>query len=41
MKFGAGQPVRRVEDDRLITGQGQFTDDLTLAGVLHAVDIWL
>ena len=37
MKFGAGQPVRRVEDDRLITGQGQFTDDLTLAGVLHAV----
>ncbi len=37
MKFGAGQPVRRVEDDRLITGQGQFTDDLTLPGAVHAV----
>ncbi len=29
-KFGIGQPVRRVEDQRLITGQGQFTDDISL-----------
>lgn len=37
MKFGAGQPIRRLEDDRLIKGEGQFTDDLTLPGLLHAV----
>lgn len=37
MKFGAGQSVRRLEDDRLIKGEGQYTDDLTLPGVLHAV----
>lgn len=29
-KFGIGQPVRRVEDQRLITGQGRFTDDINL-----------
>lgn len=37
MKFGAGQSVRRLEDDRLVKGQGQFTDDLTLPGVAHCV----
>ena len=31
-KFGIGQPVRRVEDQRLITGQGRYTDDIDLAG---------
>jgi aerobic carbon-monoxide dehydrogenase large subunit len=30
MKFGVGQPVRRVEDARLITGQGRYTDDIDL-----------
>ena len=34
-KFGIGQPVRRVEDQRLITGQGRFTDDISLPGQLH------
>jgi carbon-monoxide dehydrogenase large subunit len=28
--------VRRVEDDRLLTGRGTFVDDLQLAGTLHA-----
>jgi carbon-monoxide dehydrogenase large subunit len=28
MKFGIGQPARRVEDQRLITGQGEYTSDL-------------
>ena len=28
MKFGIGQPVRRVEDSRFVTGQGKYTDDL-------------
>src|SRR5258705_9386670 len=27
MRFGAGQPVRRLEDQRLLTGKGQFIDD--------------
>ena len=30
MKFAVGQPVTRVEDTRLITGQGKFTDDQKL-----------
>jgi carbon-monoxide dehydrogenase large subunit len=30
MKFGIGQPVRRREDVRLVTGRGQYTDDLSL-----------
>ena len=36
MKFGVGQPVRRYEDQRLITGQGRYTDDLDFAGAAHA-----
>ena len=31
-KFGVGQPVRRVEDQRLITGGGRYTDDIDLPG---------
>src|SRR4029077_11558475 len=27
MRFGAGQPVKRLEDHRLLTGKGQFIDD--------------
>jgi carbon-monoxide dehydrogenase large subunit len=30
MKFGVGQPVRRFEDQTLITGKGSYTDDITL-----------
>src|SRR5215472_12111467 len=37
MKFGIGQPVRRHEDLRLITGNGRYTDDITLPGMVHAV----
>jgi aerobic carbon-monoxide dehydrogenase large subunit len=36
MKFGIGQPVRRYEDLRLITGQGRYTDDVVLPGTVHA-----
>lgn len=36
-KFGMGQPVRRVEDPRLLTGQGRFTDDLSAPGQVHLV----
>jgi len=37
MKFGIGQPVRRVEDSRFVTGQGQYTDDLRFERETHAV----
>jgi carbon-monoxide dehydrogenase large subunit len=30
-----GRPVRRLEDARLLTGQGRFTDDRGLPGQLH------
>jgi carbon-monoxide dehydrogenase large subunit len=26
--FGIGQPVRRVEDNRLLTGSGRYTGDI-------------
>jgi carbon-monoxide dehydrogenase large subunit len=29
-KFGMGQPVRRTEDPRFITGHGRYTDDVSL-----------
>ena len=30
MKFGVGQPIRRLEDVRLLTGKGRYQDDQTL-----------
>ena len=33
-KFGLAQPVRRVEDPRLLKGAGQYTDDISLPGML-------
>ena len=32
-----GQPVRRKEDRRLLTGQGSFSDDINLPGQAYAV----
>ena len=29
MKFGIGQPIKRVEDSRLLTGNGLYTDDIS------------
>src|SRR5436190_12750878 len=34
MRFGAGQPVKRLEDQRLLTGNGQFIDDKPEDGAL-------
>jgi carbon-monoxide dehydrogenase large subunit len=34
MRFGAGQPVKRLEDQRLLTGRGQFIDDKPEDGAL-------
>jgi carbon-monoxide dehydrogenase large subunit len=37
MKFGVGQPVRRSEDPKLVRGEGRYTDDINVAGQVHAV----
>jgi carbon-monoxide dehydrogenase large subunit len=34
MRFGAGQPIKRLEDQRLLTGKGQFIDDKPEDGAL-------
>jgi carbon-monoxide dehydrogenase large subunit len=36
LRFGAGQPVKRVEDHRLVTGQGRYVDDQ-----IHADAVWM
>ena len=36
-KFGIGQGMKRKEDQRFLTGQGQYTDDLAVAGMARAV----
>jgi carbon-monoxide dehydrogenase large subunit len=35
-QFGVGQPVRRVEDRRFITGHGNYLDDITRPRQAHA-----
>ena len=35
MKFGVGQPVRRFEDQNLITGKGNYTDDIKLPNMSY------
>ncbi len=36
-KFAIGQPVLRSEDPKLLRGEGRFTDDISIAGQVHAV----
>jgi len=38
-KFGVGQSVLRVEDQRFITGQGRYTDDISLDGQAYGVAV--
>src|SRR5262249_25759256 len=35
-QFGIGQPVRRVEDRRFITGRGNYLDDISRPRQAHA-----
>jgi len=35
-QFGVGQPVLRVEDPKLLKGEGRYTDDFNVAGQAHA-----
>src|SRR5918999_3350797 len=34
-RFGIGQPVRRVEDARFLTGRSRYVDDIQLPHMLH------
>lgn len=36
MKFGLGQPLRRKEDVRFLTGQGRYVDDIAMPDACHA-----
>src|SRR3990170_749380 len=36
-RFGVGQGLRRVEDLRFLTGEGQYRDDIRLEGQCHGV----
>jgi aerobic carbon-monoxide dehydrogenase large subunit len=38
-KFGIGQAVRRVEDQRFVLGQGRYVDDIRLPGECHGVTV--
>src|SRR6516162_421858 len=38
-KFGIGQAVRRVEDQRFLRGQGRYVDDIRLPGECHGVTV--
>ena len=37
IKFGIGQPVRRFEDPRFITGRGRYVDDIDLPRQCYGV----
>jgi carbon-monoxide dehydrogenase large subunit len=38
-KFGIGQAVRRVEDQRFLTGRGRYVDDISMPGLCHGVSV--
>ena len=35
MKFGIGQPLKRKEDNKFLTGNGSYTDDLNFKDLAH------
>ena len=37
MRFGSGHTVRRIEDPTLVSGHGQYTDDIAREGLAHLV----
>ncbi|MBB4633822.1 xanthine dehydrogenase family protein molybdopterin-binding subunit [Sphingosinicella soli] len=39
MKFGVGQSPRRMEDERLLTGRGRYTDDFQPEGTVYGVTV--
>src|SRR5579872_5006368 len=39
VKFGIGQAVRRVEDQRFLSGRGRYVDDIRLPAECHGVTV--
>jgi aerobic carbon-monoxide dehydrogenase large subunit len=39
MKFGIGQSVERVEDQRFVSGKGRYTDDVSFDAMAHGVTV--
>ena len=39
VKFGIGQAVRRVEDQRFLRGRGRYVDDIILPAMCHGVNV--
>ena len=39
LRFGSGQAVRRLEDQALLSGAGQYTDDVRLSGAMPLVHL--
>lgn len=37
--FGIGQPIRRVEDKRFLTGHGTYIEDINLPRQAYAVQV--
>ena len=40
-KFGIGQPATRFEDNRLLSGKGQYVEDIELDNQTFAIDVFL
>ena len=38
MKFGIGQAIPRIEDPRLVTGRGRYTDDIDVLNFSKIAD---
>jgi hypothetical protein len=36
-RFGIGQPVRRVDDARFLTGRGRYAADIDLPEMAHSI----
>jgi carbon-monoxide dehydrogenase large subunit len=36
-RYGVGQPIRRKEDRRFLTGEGRFVDDVSIPDMAHLV----
>ena len=36
-RYGVGQPIRRKEDRRFLTGEGRFVDDVSMPDMAHMV----
>ena len=38
-RYGVGQSIRRKEDQRFLTGRGQYIDDVTMPDMVHLFNL--